>query len=178
MTLLAPFAAVLDSAGPWIATASTAVGRHSRTLVFRAVSHDDVLKIAILPPDATGAVAMRLACCAIRYRARLAVETEARRSAMRALLLGIAELADARLAAGEGLDTLGGPGPVGRQPFGPALVRAMLAPDFVEGEQGHAGWRLERIGRDGAALALDFQRGHAERLRALVTPRERATERG
>ena len=150
---------------------------------FRSATDADWIELVVSPAGARGPVFRRLEHCQVRYTGQLAARTEARKAEVLALVVGLAQAVDARLAARPGTsiaEALGRPRRAAPILFGTKTVRELLGLD--ETSPRIAGFRLADVypssnvrGADRRPLdvVLDFRRDEDERRAMLVVgPRD------
>ncbi len=145
---------------------------------FRSRADADWIELVVSPLGARGPVFQKLARCQVRYAGQLAVRTEARKQEVLALVVGLAQAVDARLAARPGAsiaEALGRPRRAAPIVFGVKTVREMLGLD--ETSPRIAGFRLADVypssnvrspGVRPLDVVLDFRRDEDERRAMLV----------
>ncbi len=143
---------------------------------FRSAKDADWVEITVAPLGARGPVFRKLTRCQVRYTGNLVVRTEARKTEILALVLGIAQAVDGRLESQPGLTIAEALGRKRRSApivFGVKTVRELLGMD--ETSPHIAGFRLADVYPSsnvrGAErpldIVLDFRRDEDER-RALL----------
>lgn len=153
---------------------------HTLSVRFEA-DGGDFLEVLVGPADAPPPVFKRLPRCSVRYTGRLSRPTEGRRQEVLAVVHDVAAGIDARLAEHGGTlaEALGRRGS-GRRVFGRDTLRALLAPEIVEGRPTVDGWTLEAVypsshlqeQADAAlTLVLELRRDSEAPLRLIVGPR-------
>ncbi|MEZ4309493.1 MAG: hypothetical protein R3F14_15765 [Polyangiaceae bacterium] len=145
---------------------------------FRASADADWIEIVVSPLGARGPVFRRLPRCQVRYVGQLAARTEARKQEVLALVMGLAQVVDARLAATPGAsiaEALGRPRRAAPLVFGVRAVRELLGID--ETSPRVAGFRLADVYPSSNVrttvvrpldIVLDFRRDEDERRALLV----------
>lgn len=150
---------------------------------FRAAADADWIELHVLPLTAKGPVFRRLEHCQVRYAGQLAVRTAARRAEVLALVMGIAQAVDGRLAAKPGASIAEALGRVRRAApllFGPKGIRDLLGLDDASPRV--AGFRLadaypssnvRTTSVRSLDVVLDFRRDEdARRALLVVGPRD------
>ncbi len=150
---------------------------------FRSAKDADWIEIVVAPLGARGPVFRRLPRCQVRYVGQLAVRTDARKQEVLALVMGLAQVVDARLAAVPGAsiaEALGRPRRAAPIVFGPRAVRELLGLDGDADGSGSArvaGFRLADVYPSSNVrttvvkpldVVLDFRRDEDERRALLV----------
>lgn len=153
---------------------------------FRSPSDADWIEIVVAPLGARGPVFQRFSRCQVRYVGHLTARTDARRREVLALVIGLAQVVDARLAERPGAsiaEALGRPRRAAPIVFGPKAIRELLGLD--ETSPRIAGFRLADVYPSSNVrttvvrpldVVLDFRRDEDERRALLVIgPRDDRT---
>jgi len=152
---------------------------------FEADGGADWIVVRVVPHDAPGRVFARLERCAVRYKGQIRTLTPVRREEVGAIVVGVGRSIDARMidtGAETIAEALSMGGAKGTLVFSRDGLRALLAPEIVEGVEFLDGWRMVDVfpssqlrdeATDALELVLDFQRS-GDRRRALVLVKARA----
>jgi hypothetical protein len=170
--------------GGWVCKGMELSGDNRLIVRFEVADSADRLEISVVPANTPGAVFRRYEHCAVRYRGSLSISTAEGRAEVGALVLGIAEAVNSRLAAQPGktiAEALGRTRERGKLVFGRDALRSLLAPEIVEGVPLVEGWSLvdvypsSHIRESHSAtleLVLDFRRADLRRMLLLVQKRD------
>lgn len=169
--------------GGWACKALSLAGDDELVVRFESTNSSDWVEVTVLPRDAPGPLFRRLTHCSIKYRAGISMLTSERREQVAALLLAVGDSVDALLerAPGSSLaEALGRTRTAERIIFGRDTLRALLAPEIVEGAPFVEGFSLidvyptsylREATRDELELVLDFRRAADERRLLLIVSR-------
>jgi molybdenum cofactor biosynthesis enzyme MoaA len=167
----------------WTCRRLNLVGDNEIVARFEALGSADAVDVQIVPKDATSTAVRHLRHCSVRYRAHIGSLARTERAQVGAMVMGLAEAIDERLAQAPGATMAAAFGRrSGGVPFvlSPESVFEVLAPEISLLEPLFAGWRLEQVTpessgspRDrGLRVGLHFESATSQRLTVLIGRRD------